>query len=203
MIYVTLAAIDDVDDNTRGRLETETAFTDTLIDKAQTGFLLATSPEKISLEGVEYSQIKLIERDNEQILGVISPHEFNLSLQVFRAYADPFTSPSTVQDEKISDGFIISAGKTYDCPCDSLRLLKAIRDGVRIQAVYRKAGEESLNMSSRTMLSRTGPYHLPADELIGAFRDSKPPRAGLISFTVKDGKLTVDNTFKPKTIKTR
>jgi hypothetical protein len=204
MTYITLALLDKVDDALKKRLEDAKSLKDHLIDKAGEDFLLATADRKLEFEGIRPLQLNIQEREKEDLLAVISAADADFSAHAYRIYADPSNTPSLVEDNRVGDGFIVRAGGVYDSPEDNLRLLRAMRGGAKIESVFRRTGEPSAAMSGRIFLARCGPYHPATEEILKPFQAKSggdAVKAYVISFSVKDGRITVDNTFKPKTVK--
>jgi hypothetical protein len=78
-----------------------------------------------------------------------------------------------------------------------------VRRGARIEAVYRRSGEPSAVIDDRVYLARCGPYHPKTEEIIKPFqvKDRAAVKLRTLAFNIKNAKITVDNTFKPKTVK--
>ncbi|MFH0862692.1 MAG: fructose 1,6-bisphosphatase [Candidatus Altiarchaeota archaeon] len=203
MTCLTLAILDKVDDMLRKRLDDAKNLKDHLIDKAGADYLLATTERRIEFEGVKPVQIDFQERQEEEFVALIAEKPVDFGISAYRIYADPFNTPSLVDDERIGDGFIVKAGRLYDMPEDSLRLLRAIRKGAKTEAVFRRDGEESASMDDAAFLARCGPYHPTRQEILAPFqaKGGKTVKLHVLSIGVKNGKITIDNTFKPKTLK--
>ncbi|MFH1055532.1 MAG: fructose 1,6-bisphosphatase [Candidatus Altiarchaeota archaeon] len=200
MTYITLALLGKVDENVRKRIAESTALKDYLIHK---NVLLATSENKVSFEGVTALQMELQERQTEDLIALIAEADVDYSLPAYRIYADPFNTTSLAEDNRVGDGFIIKAGSAYDSPEDNLRLLRALKAGAKITSVHRRSGEISSTMDNRMLLSRCGPYHPLDEEILRPFqgKEKKTVKIQVLAFSVKNGRITVDNTYKPKNVK--
>ncbi|MBD3388197.1 MAG: fructose 1,6-bisphosphatase [Candidatus Altiarchaeales archaeon] len=205
MTCVSFALLDKADDGMERRIGENKLLQDHLIGREGSDFLLATSEETVMFEGVKTLQMRLDERKSEDLTIIVSEGDVDYSMHSYHAYADPFNTPGLVEDHRIGDGFIFKADRTYDSPEDNLRLLRAIKSGEKVRGVYRKDGIVSALMDSRTFMARTGPFHPTVEDLLKPFkaRGKGGVKAHLIAFNVKKGKITVDNTFKPKTVKVR
>ncbi len=203
MTCVTLALLDKVDDRLRKRMDDSTVLQDYLIDKAGVDFLLATTEREQTFEGVEPVQLCFQERDEEGLLALIADKPVDYSLPAYRIYADPFNTPGLVDDQQIADGFTLKAGRAYHMPEDSLMLLRALKDDAKVTSAYRRGGFPSAVLSDRILLARHGPYHPRIEDILRPFptRMKGGVKIHTLPFTVKNGKITVDNTFKPKTVK--
>jgi len=204
MTCVTIALLEKVDDKLKRKLDGSKVLVDHLILEAgKEKYLLAITGEKTDFEGVKPVQLAFEERPSEELVAVLSVKEVDYSLPAYRIYADPLNTESLVTDGRIGDGFIIKAGKVFDTPEDSLKLLRALKAGARIDGVYKKGGEPSAAMNNRVLLARCGPYHPTVDEILRPFK-AKPKKAvdaRLVCFSLRNGRMTVDNTYKPKTVK--
>ena len=204
MVCVTIALLDKVDDRLRRRLEDAKELRDHLIGAAGGHFLLASSDKRVPFEGVVPLQMELQERSSEGLIALIAEKEVDFGCYAFHVYADPFNTPGLVDDPRNGDGFIIRADEgTFYSPEDNLRLLRAMKGGSRIHAVYRRGGEKSAVIGSRLLLARSGPYHPEAKDILRPF-NSKGKRGVMVHvlpFWLKGGKITVDNTFRPKTVR--
>jgi len=205
MTCITAAILEKVDERLKKRLEETKALKDHLIAKAgKTSFLIATTESRMEFEGIKPIQMQFAERKDEEIILIIAEKGADYSLSAYRVFADPFNTPSLIEDNRIGDGFIVRAGQTtYDTPKDDFKLLSNIKKGERISAVYRRSGEPSAIMDARMMMARCGPYHPKTEEVLRPFdsKAKKAIKAYVVSFAVNGGKITVDNTFKPKTVK--
>lgn len=203
MTSIALAVLPEVDEQLEKRLKGSRALLDHLVGKAGSHFLLATTRLRASYDGIKPLQLTMEERVSEDLVALISEHEVDYSLAAYRIYADPFNTESLVSDSKVSDGFIIEADRMYDIPEECYRLLAAIRAGARVKGVFRRGGEASAAMDDRIFLARCGPYHPRTQEVLSAF-DGKgrgAKKLHTLAFNVRAGSITVDNTFKPKTVK--
>ena len=99
----------------------------------------------------------------------------------------------------------MKADRSYDIPEDSFKLLRAIRKGSKTESIFRRGGEESASMNDRLFLARCGPYHPGREEILAPFqaKATKAVRLHVLSVGVKNGRITVDNTSKPKTVRLR
>ncbi len=202
MTSVSLAVLGKVDDGLRRRLEGSGVLRDHLVGRAGCNFLLATSDKPIVYEGVNPVRLDIHERaGGEELLAFIAEEDVDYSWHAYRVYADPCNTPGLVGDERIGDGFIIRAGRPYDSPEDNLRLLRALKAGARVDAVYRRDGESAASMGGRVFIARWGPYHPGLEDFLRPLKAKAADavKVHVLPFSVKDGKLTVDNTHKPKT----
>jgi len=202
MTSVSLAILGKVDDSLRRRLEDSRALKDYLIGGAGCNFLLATSDKPAVYEGVNPVRLDIHERgEQEELLAFIANEDVDYSGHAYRVYADPFNTPGLVSDARIGDGFIIRAGRPYDSPEDTFRLLRALKAGARVDVVYRRDGEAAAAMDGRVFIARCGPYHPGREDILRPLKAKAEgsTRIQILSFSVKDGRLTVDNTHKPKT----
>lgn len=203
MTCITVAILGKVDERLRKRLEDSTHLKDHLISGDKTKFLLATTETKISFDGVDTLQMDIVERQSEDLIALIADRSVDYSLSAYKTYADPFNTPSLVEDQRIGDGFILKADRPYDSPQENLKLLRAIRGGARLTAVHRRSGEVSAVINNRILLARCGPYHPKDEEILKPYdtKAKKTVKLQVISFNIRGGKITVDNTHKPKTVK--
>jgi len=203
MTCLTFALLDKVDDRLRKRLEDDKSLLDHLIDEAGGIFLLATTEKRIDFEGVRPVQVVFRERQDEEFVALLAEKPVDYCMSAYRIYADPFNTPSLIDDKRIGDGFIVKADRPYDIPEDSFRLLVALREGAKIASVFRRDGEESASMNDRLFLARCGPYHPKREEILAPFpaKAAKAIRLHVLSIGVKNGRITVDNTFKQKTVR--
>lgn len=203
MTCITLALLDKVDGGLKKRMEDSKVLQDHLIGKAGADFLLATTEKRIAFEGVKPIQIDVQERQPEDLIALISESDVDFSAPVFKIYADPFNTTSLVDDNLIGDGFIIKAGLNFDSPEDNLRLLRAMKAGSRIDSVFRRGGEPSAVMDGRILIARCGHSHPSVGEILKPFQSKakKAARLHVLPFNVRNGKITVDNTFKPNAVK--
>jgi hypothetical protein len=203
MTCITLALLDKVDGGLKKRMEDSKVLQDHLIGKAGADFLLATTDRRIAFEGVKPLQIDVRERQPEDLIALISESDVDYSAPVFRIYADPFNTSSLVDDSLTGDGFIIKAGRNFDSPEDNLRLLRAMKAGSRIDSVFRRGGEPTALMDSRIFIARYGSHHPTVEEILKPFQSKarKAVRLHVLPFNVRNGKITVDNTFKPNAVK--
>ena len=204
MTCISLVLLDGggADRGLERRLEASRLLKDHLIGRAGASFLLTTSDGKLRFEGASPLQLNISERDSEDLIALIAEKDVDFSPQAYRIYCDPFNTPSLVEDNLVADGFILKADTNYDSPEDNLRLLRALKKGAAIEAAYRRGGEPSAAFSRRILLARCGPYHPKTDEVLRPFQQAKG-RGGVklhvLAFSVKNARITVDNTFKPKT----
>ena len=203
MTCITLALLGKVDDKLKKRLEDSKTLRDYFIGKAKTNFLLATTETKVGFEGVQALQMEFDERQTEDLIALIAERDVDYSLPVFRIYADPFNTPSLAADNRVGDGFIIKADRPYDSPEGNLKLLRAINSGSKVTATHRRSGEPTAIMNNRILLARCGPHHPKDEEILRPFTTTsrKFIKIHVLAFNVKNGKITVDNTYKPKTVK--
>lgn len=201
MTSVSLAVLGKVDDGLRRRLEDSGVLRDHLVGKAGCNFLLATSDKPIVYEGVTPVRLDIRERAVEELIAFIAEEDVDYSGHAYRVYADPYNTRGLVGDERIGDGFIIRAGRPYDSPEDNLRLLRAMKAGAKVDAVYRRDGEAAASMGGRVFIARWGPYHPGLEDFLRPLKAKAADavKVHVLSFSVKDCKLTVDNTLKPKT----
>jgi hypothetical protein len=204
MTCVTLALLGGVDERLRNRLAESKVLRDHLIGKAGADFLLATTEVPAAFEGVAPLQLTFTERREESLVALISASgEADFSWAACRTYADPYNTPGLVDDARIGDGFIVRAGRNFDIPEDGLRLLRALKAGGRIDAVFRRDGERSAAMDRRLLLARCGPGHPALEDILTPLKSKAAGarRIHVLPFSLKDGRITVDNTYKPKTVK--
>lgn len=203
MTCVTLALLGTVDEKLKKRLQDTRALQDHYLGKAGADYLLATSERRLPFEGVTPLQMDAPERASEDYIALISQSPADFSLPAYRIYADPFNTPGLVDDNRIGDGFILRAAGVYDSPEDNLRLLRALKAGAKISAAFRRGGEPSAAMDDRLLLARSGPYHPSEEDILRPFsaKAGKAVKLHVLSFNVKGGKITIDNTFRPKTAK--
>jgi fructose 1,6-bisphosphatase len=203
MTCITFALLEKVDERLGKRMEDSKVLQDHLIGRAGADFLLATTERRTAFDGVKTIQLDVHERQSEDLITLISESEVDFSAPAYRVYADPANTPSLVDDNRVGDGFIIKAGRPYDSPEDNLRLLRALKGGARIESVYRRGGEPSAVIDSRILMARCGPYHPSVDEMLKPFQSKarKAVKLHVLPFNVKNGKITVDNTFKPTVLK--
>ena len=201
MTCITLAQLGKVDDRLRKRLEDSKALKDHIILGEK--YLLATSDNKVHFEGVDTLELNVQERQHEELIALTAEADVDYSMTAFRIYADPFNTPSLVDDSTIADGFIFKTNRPYDSPEENLKLLRALKSGEKITAVHRRSGELSAVMNKRIMLMRSGQYHPSARELLALFQSKarKATKLQVLAFNIKDGKITIDNTYKPKAVK--
>ncbi|MBU0761435.1 MAG: hypothetical protein KKD39_00270 [Candidatus Altiarchaeota archaeon] len=201
MVCVTFAVLPKADKNLDSRLSQEKHLLDFYIGRAgKTHYLIATSVEPVELTGLDAVQMTFDERIPEDLLVFISPVKINYSLLLYRLYAGLLSNPSLISDERLSDGFTFKAGETYHSPEDNILLLKALYSGGRITHVYRKEGTVSASSNDRVFLARVGAYHLQITDILSSMKSQKKKhKLNLLSYTLKSGRISVNNIFKPKT----
>jgi fructose 1,6-bisphosphatase len=204
MVYVSFVILPKAVKGLEGVLNAEEAIVDHYVGKAgKTSYLIATTDSEVEYTGLNPATLSLSERENENIMAFIAGRDINFSRLLFRLYADPLANPYLALDERINDGFIFKAEKAYHIPEDNLKIVKEISQGERINAVYRKEGAISAKTSEKTLCIRFGDFHLAKDSILSFFNEKSQKAITLnpVSFSIKNKKITVDNTFKPKAVK--
>ncbi len=204
MVCVSFAVLPKADKGLGGKLKDEPAILDHYVGAAgKTHYLLATTEDEAAFTGLSPLQMCFEERGKEDLIALISQANVNYSMPLFRLYADPLSNKSLVADDRLSSGFTFRAQGIFHTPEDSIRLLRALDSGSKITGVYRREGVSSAVADSRIIVMRAGDYHPPVAEALKAFKggsDGGAKKLHVVAVTVKSGKISVDNTFKPKAI---
>jgi fructose 1,6-bisphosphatase len=197
MVCVSLALLDRVDDGLGRRLEDSPKVRDFLIGKSGVDFLLAVTEDDARFTGVEPLRLRITPRTPENIIALLADEPVDFSIPLYRAYADPFNTRGLISDPDIGDGFIFKTKEgVFHTPEDGLSLLRRLQGGAGVESVLRREGEYAAAADGRLMMARYGRKHPLVEDILRPF----PGGNGLhvLSFSVDDGGITVDNTFKPE-----
>src|SRR5687768_10708242 len=128
--------------------------------------------------GADGAELELSVRDSEPVLCFFSDKADagSWNVHIYRAFADPFNTPSLVGDPALSRGFALqlAGGPAYDLPDDLYRFLAAAgADGARVSEVRsRSTGEVAAVASLRTdpvLVVRCGSPFPAVEEILEAF----------------------------------
>jgi len=126
-------------------------------------------------------ELTLKVRDSEPVLCFFSDkaEAGSWNVHLYRAFADPFNTPTLVADATMREGFRFDvvggdAAGGYDLPADMYRLLAAASgEGARIQRVVSKATGEAAAMTSDSsdpvLIVRCGSPFPAVEEVLEAF----------------------------------
>ena len=130
--------------------------------------------EPLAVDGAELS---LTVRNSEPVLCFFSDkaETGSWNVHLFRAFADPFNTPSLVADARLREGFAfrLDDGEGFDLPGDTYRLLAAAgRGGCIREVVSRSTGEVAAVASDGpdpVLIVRCGGLFPAVEEVLEAF----------------------------------
>ncbi|MEX2394907.1 MAG: fructose 1,6-bisphosphatase [Actinomycetota bacterium] len=126
---------------------------------------------------VDGAEISFAVRDSEPVLCFFSDKASGgaWNVHLYRAFADPFNTPSLVADQAMSDGFsFVVAGQTFELPQDTYRFLRAASsDDARVHQVRsRHTGEVAAVASTSSdpvLIVRCGAPFPAVEEVLESF----------------------------------
>lgn len=126
---------------------------------------------------IDGAELTLAARDSEPVLCFFSDKADagSWNVHLYRAFADPFNTPSLVGDASLREGFSfrLDDGSDFSLPADTYRLLAAAGSGSRVREVIaRSTGEVSAVASSGrdpVLIVRCGSPFPAVEEVLEAF----------------------------------
>jgi fructose 1,6-bisphosphate aldolase/phosphatase len=126
---------------------------------------------------VDGAELSLVVRDSEPVLCFFSDKAGagSWNLHLYRAFADPFNTPSLVADPSLRTGFRfrLDDGAEFELPDDTYRLLATARGGGRVREVATRpngvVAAVASSGSDPVMIVRCGSPFPAVEEILEAF----------------------------------
>jgi fructose 1,6-bisphosphate aldolase/phosphatase len=129
---------------------------------------------------VDGAELTLTARESEPVLCFFSDRAEagSWNVHLYRAFADPFNTPSLVADTQLREGFRFrlegpDAARDYELPADTYQLLAAAGGGARVREVVARSTGAIAAVASAgrdpVLIVRCGPPFPAVEEVLEAF----------------------------------